>query len=72
MIHIFQESELIKCAKKLVKKAKIEEIIDQFLDWKLKLEEIRLYCELAEECLVQQWEVIVEIRVYTSGRSERR
>ncbi|CAN6866117.1 unnamed protein product [Brassica oleracea] len=34
----------------LVKKAKIEEIRDQFLDWKLKLEEIRLYCELAEEC----------------------
>ncbi|KAH0897636.1 hypothetical protein HID58_047204 [Brassica napus] len=27
----------------LVKKAKIEEIIDHFLDWKVKLEEIRLY-----------------------------
>lgn len=36
-----------------MKKAKIEEMIDHFLDGKVKLEEIKKYCELTEKCLVQ-------------------
>ncbi|KAL0702608.1 hypothetical protein Bca4012_058730 [Brassica carinata] len=40
-----RHSELIKCATKLVNKAKIEETMAHSLDGKVKLEEIRLYCE---------------------------
>lgn len=44
---------LIEWAMKLVKKGKMEEIIDPFLDGKVKLEEVKKYCELTEKCLAQ-------------------
>ncbi|KAF8108311.1 hypothetical protein N665_0111s0024 [Sinapis alba] len=48
-----EKVNLIEWAMKLVKKGKIEEIIDPFLDGKVKLEEVNKYCELTEKCLAQ-------------------
>nr|VDC89751.1 unnamed protein product [Brassica oleracea] len=44
---------LIEWAMKLVKKGKMEEIVDPFLDGNVKLEEVKKYCELTEKCLAQ-------------------
>ncbi|CAN7115799.1 unnamed protein product [Brassica rapa subsp. narinosa] len=48
-----EKVNLIEWAMKLVKKGKMEEIIDPFLDGKVKLEEVKKYCELTEKCLAQ-------------------
>ncbi|CAG7880845.1 unnamed protein product [Brassica rapa] len=49
-----EKVNLIEWAMKLVKKGKMEEIIDPFLDGKVKLEEVKKYCELTEKCLAQE------------------
>ncbi|XP_010509028.1 PREDICTED: probable receptor-like protein kinase At2g39360 [Camelina sativa] len=48
-----EKVNLIEWAMKLVKKGKVEEIIDPFLDGKVKLEEVKKYCDLTEKCLAQ-------------------
>ncbi|CAN6814783.1 unnamed protein product [Brassica oleracea] len=48
-----EKVNLIEWAMKLVKKGKMEEIVDPFLDGKVKLEEVKKYCELTEKCLAQ-------------------
>ncbi|CAN8317263.1 unnamed protein product [Cochlearia groenlandica] len=48
-----EKVNLIEWAMKLVKKGKVEEIIDPFLEGKVKLEEIKKYCEVTEKCLAQ-------------------
>ncbi|KAG2332419.1 hypothetical protein Bca52824_003599 [Brassica carinata] len=48
-----EKVNLIEWAMKLVKSGKMEEIIDPFLDGKVKLEEVKKYCELTEKCLAQ-------------------
>lgn len=48
-----EKVNLIEWAMKLVKKGKLEEIVDPFLDGKVKLEEVKKYCEITEKCLAQ-------------------
>ncbi|XP_010517277.1 PREDICTED: probable receptor-like protein kinase At2g39360 [Camelina sativa] len=48
-----EKVNLIEWAMKLVKKGKMEEIIDPFLDGKVKLEEMKKYSDLTEKCLAQ-------------------
>ncbi|CAN6807880.1 unnamed protein product [Brassica oleracea] len=48
-----EKVNLIEWAMKLVKKGKMEEIVDPFLDGNVKLEEVKKYCELTEKCLAQ-------------------
>ncbi|KAJ0262358.1 receptor-like protein kinase [Hirschfeldia incana] len=48
-----EKVNLIEWGMKLVKKGKMEEILDPFLDGKVKLEEVKKYCELTEKCLAQ-------------------
>lgn len=48
-----EKVNLIEWAMKLVKKGKLEEIMDPFLDGKVKLEELKKYCEITEKCLAQ-------------------
>uniref|UniRef100_A0A1J3J106 Putative receptor-like protein kinase n=1 Tax=Noccaea caerulescens TaxID=107243 RepID=A0A1J3J106_NOCCA len=48
-----EEVNLIEWAMKLVKKGKVEEILDPFLEGKVKIEEMKKYCEITEKCLGQ-------------------
>ncbi|CAE6038700.1 unnamed protein product [Arabidopsis arenosa] len=48
-----EKVNLIEWAMKLVKKGKLEDIIDPFLEGKVKLEEVKKYCEITEKCLSQ-------------------
>ncbi|KAL1191580.1 putative receptor-like protein kinase [Cardamine amara subsp. amara] len=48
-----EKVNLVEWATKLLKKGKMEEIIDPFLDGKVKLEEVKKYCEITEKCLAQ-------------------
>ncbi|ESQ52615.1 hypothetical protein EUTSA_v10016254mg [Eutrema salsugineum] len=48
-----EKVNLIEWAMKLVKKGKLEEIIDPFLDGKVKIEELKKYCEITDKCLAQ-------------------
>ncbi|VVB02697.1 unnamed protein product [Arabis nemorensis] len=48
-----EEVNLIEWAMKLVKKGKLEEIMDPILEGKVKLEELKKYCEVTEKCLAQ-------------------
>ncbi|KAJ4906786.1 putative receptor-like protein kinase [Raphanus sativus] len=48
-----EKVNLIEWGMKLVKKGKMEEILDPFLDGKVKVEEVKKYCELTEKCLAQ-------------------
>ncbi|KAG7639060.1 putative receptor-like protein kinaseRLK-Pelle-CrRLK1L-1 family [Arabidopsis thaliana] len=48
-----EKVNLIEWAMKLVKKGKLEDIIDPFLVGKVKLEEVKKYCEITEKCLSQ-------------------
>ncbi|CAH2079498.1 unnamed protein product [Thlaspi arvense] len=48
-----EEVNLIEWAMKLVKKGKLEESIDPFLEGKVRLEEMKKYCEITEMCLAQ-------------------
>ncbi|CAA7051991.1 unnamed protein product [Microthlaspi erraticum] len=48
-----EEVNLIEWAMKLVKRGKVEEILDHFLEGKVKSEEVKKYCELTEKCLGQ-------------------
>ncbi|EOA29113.1 hypothetical protein CARUB_v10025380mg [Capsella rubella] len=48
-----EKVNLIEWAMKLVKKGKLEEIVDPFLDGKVKAEEVKKYSEITEKCLAQ-------------------
>ncbi|CAH2047222.1 unnamed protein product [Thlaspi arvense] len=48
-----EEVNLIEWAMKLVKKGKLEESIDPFLEGKVRLEEMKKYCGITEMCLAQ-------------------